>query len=72
MISTEEQIRYWLSLTVVPKMGIKGLLKSALAAQVSLSKLHSISREKLSDIGWKDEQIACLTEAHPFTQKCIR
>jgi DNA processing protein len=72
MITTEEKIRYWLALTAIPNIGIKALLKTAAVCNVTLSELMKIKPEQLESITWKSEQIACLREAHPFTQKCIQ
>jgi DNA processing protein len=71
MITSEEQIRYWLALTALPKIGIQTLLKTANACKVNLSELNVIDSEDLESLGWQSEQIACLREPHPFTQKCL-
>lgn len=71
MIYTEEDIRYWLALTALPSIGIKILLKTARACSVDVSELGTIHKEKLESVGWRADQIACLREPHPFTQRCV-
>jgi len=71
MIYTEEDIRYWLALTALPSIGIKILLKTARACSVDVSELGTIHKEKLESVGWCADQIACLREPHPFTQRCL-
>ncbi len=71
MITLQEDVRYWLALTVVPNIGIQTLLKTAQATRSSLSSLRNLSASKLEAIGWKPDQIACLQEPHPFTMKCM-
>ncbi|WP_412971066.1 DNA-processing protein DprA [Glaciecola sp. MF2-115] len=71
MITSEEEIRYWLALTAIPNVGIKGLLKTAQTYNTTLSNLLNVKSEELEALGWQSEQIACLREAHPFTQKCM-
>lgn len=71
MINLEEDIRYWLALSALPSIGIKILLKTAAACSVSISELGSVNKEKLELVGWRADQIACLHEPHPFTQRCI-
>jgi DNA processing protein len=72
MITTEEEIRYWLALTALPNIGIKRLLTTANTCNVTLSQLEQVGARILESIGWQSEQIACLIEAHPFTRKCIQ
>jgi DNA processing protein len=71
MITLHQDIRYWLALTAVPNIGIQTLLKTAQATRTSLSGLGSLTSSELEKIAWKPDQIACLQEPHPFTQKCI-
>jgi DNA processing protein len=71
MIILEHDIRYWLALTALPNIGIKTLLKTASICNVTLSELAQVDTSRLQSVGWHTEQIACLVEAHPFTQKCI-
>ncbi len=71
MITSEEDTRYWLALTALPSIGIKILLKTAAACGVSMSELGNVDKEKLESVGWRAEQIACLREPHPFTQRCL-
>ena len=71
MITSEQEIRYWLALGVVPKIGIQTLLKTAHACDVSLSDLLHVDAAQLESLGWKADQIACLSEPHPFTKKCL-
>jgi DNA processing protein len=71
MINIQEDVRYWLALTALPGIGIKTLLKTAAVCSVDLSKLSSVSTEKLESLGWLSGQIACLREPHPFTQRCV-
>lgn len=71
MINSPSQIRYWLALTSLPKIGIHSLLKTASQCAVELDGLIDISAQHLASIGWNTEQIACLKEPHPFTQKCL-
>jgi len=71
MINIQEDVRYWLALTALPGIGIKTLLKTAAVCGVDLSKLGSVSTEKLASLGWLSGQIACLQEPHPFTQRCV-
>jgi DNA processing protein len=72
MITSEEEIRYWLALTALPNIGIKRLLKTASICNVTLSQLWLIEATTLESIGWQSAQIACLIEPHPFTRKCIQ
>lgn len=71
MISTEEDIRYWLALTAVPNIGVQTLLRSAHKSGSSLSKLRELGFQQLEQLGWNTKQIACLHEAHPFTTRCV-
>lgn len=71
MIILEQDIRYWLALTALPNIGIKTLLKTASTCDITLSELAQIDTSRLQSVGWHTEQIACLVEPHPFTQKCI-
>jgi DNA processing protein len=72
MITSEEEIRYWLALTALPNIGIKRLLTTANTCNVTLSQLEQVGATMLESIGWQSAQIACLIEAHPFTKKCIQ
>lgn len=71
MITTEEDIRYWLALTVLPGIGIQTLLKTAVACSAEISDLGKVNIEALGSLGWLSGQIACLREPHPFTQRCL-
>jgi DNA processing protein len=72
MITSEEEIRYWLALTALPNIGIKRLLKTASTCNITLSQLCQVKTTTLESIGWQCEQTACLMESHPFTNKCIQ
>ncbi|MFQ3207996.1 MAG: DNA processing protein [Glaciecola sp.] len=72
MITSEEEIRYWLALTALPNIGIQRLLKTANTCNVTLSQLCQVEATTLESIGWQSAQVACLIEPHPFTRKCIQ
>lgn len=72
MIYKTEEIRHWLALSSIPNIGIVGLLETASLLNTSLSAITSLHREQLLDLGWSSEQIACLSEPHPFTELCER
>ncbi len=72
MIYKSEDIRHWLALSSIPNIGIVGLLETASLLNTPLSSISSMHREQLLDLGWSSEQIACLSEPHPFTEVCER
>ncbi|MFT7259285.1 MAG: DNA processing protein [Glaciecola sp.] len=72
MITSEQEIRYWLALTALPNMGIQRLLKTASTCNVTLSQLGQLGTKTLQSIGWRNAQIAGLIEAHPLILKCIQ
>lgn len=72
MLTSEEDIGYWLALTVLPNIGTQTLLKTAQVTNTKLSCLRNLSDSDLEAIAWKSEQIACLRETHAFTSKCLR
>ncbi|MBF7074677.1 DNA-protecting protein DprA [Glaciecola sp. MH2013] len=69
MITSNADINYWLALTAIPKIGIAGLLSTARHFKTNIAALGDISGSSLQAYGWTDEQIACLSEQNPFTQK---
>ena len=71
MITTTQQVNYWLALTAIPKIGVATLLSTAIHQKLTLATLHTSSNESLEAIGWTSEQVACLHEANPFTQRTI-
>jgi DNA processing protein len=72
MITSEEEIRYWLALTALPNIGIQRLLKTASTCNVTLSEVGQIGAKTLGSIGWQTLQIDGLIEAHPSVLKCIQ
>jgi DNA processing protein len=72
MITSEQEIHYWLTLTALPNMGIQRLLKTASTCNVTLSQLGQVGAKTLESIGWQSAQIGCLIESHPFILKCIQ